>query len=140
MPTREESFLRLKEKATALMQGPSLFTLPEQVEELFHLAGKNPTDHFEYERLDVVCHYFWEDGKKVKAWADPERFATEVATQLGVSDQGIREVLKRSAFIYEHLAPLFMHRSLRKVGTWIGSQALKDLFKLGEIGAFFHHA
>ena len=32
--------------------GPSLFTLPEQVEELFHLAGKNPKDHFEYERLE----------------------------------------------------------------------------------------
>ena len=70
--------------------GPSLFTLPEQVEELFLLAGKDPKEHFEYSRLEVVCHYFWEDGKRVKAWADPERFATEVATQLGLSDQGIR--------------------------------------------------
>ena len=116
--------------------GPSLFTLPEQVEELFHLAGKNPKDHFEYERLDVVCHYFWEDGKKVKAWADPDRFATEVATQLRVSDQGIKEVLKRSAFIYEHLAPLFMHRSLRKVATWLGPQALKAYLNLGKLGLF----
>jgi phytoene desaturase len=116
--------------------GPSLFTLPEQVEELFHLAGKNPKEHFQYERLDVVCHYFWEDGKKVKAWADPDRFATEVATQLGVSDQGIKEVLKRSAFIYKHLAPLFMHRSLRKLGTWLGPQALKAYLNLGKLGLF----
>ncbi len=116
--------------------GPSLFTLPEQVEELFLLAGKDPKEHFEYARLEVVCHYFWEDGKQVKAWADPERFATELATQLGVSDQGIREVLQRSAFIYERLAPLFMHRSLRKVGTWLSSQALKAYLNLGRLGLF----
>jgi phytoene dehydrogenase-like protein len=42
--------------------GPSLFTLPEQVEELFRLAGKDPSHHFDYLRLDVACHYFWEDG------------------------------------------------------------------------------
>ena len=38
--------------------GPSLFTLPEQVEELFRLAGKDPKDHFEYQKLDIACHYF----------------------------------------------------------------------------------
>jgi len=27
--------------------GPSLFTLPDQVEELFMIAGRNPSDHFE---------------------------------------------------------------------------------------------
>jgi phytoene dehydrogenase-like protein len=43
--------------------GPSLFTLPEQVEELFRLTGRNPSDHFEYIKLPVACHYFWEDGK-----------------------------------------------------------------------------
>ena len=110
--------------------------MPEQVYELFLLAGKNPADHFEYDRLEVVCHYFWEDGKKVKAWADPERFATEVASELGVSEQGIKEVLKRSAFIYAHLSPLFMHRSLHKLGTWLGPQALKAYLNLGKLGLF----
>uniref|UniRef100_UPI0025D52434 FAD-dependent oxidoreductase n=1 Tax=Algoriphagus sp. TaxID=1872435 RepID=UPI0025D52434 len=33
--------------------GPSLFTLPEQVEELFSLAGKSPKEHFDYLRLPV---------------------------------------------------------------------------------------
>ncbi|MFV8227095.1 phytoene desaturase family protein, partial [Christiangramia aquimixticola] len=58
--------------------GPSLFTLPDQVEELFRLAGKDPKEHFEYQKLDVACHYFWEDGSTIKAWADPNRFAEEV--------------------------------------------------------------
>ena len=58
--------------------GPSLFTLPDQVEELFYLAGKNPQDYFDYLKLEVACHYFWEDGKKIKAWADREKFAEEI--------------------------------------------------------------
>ena len=31
--------------------GPSLFTMPQYVEELFRLHGKNPTDYFEYEQM-----------------------------------------------------------------------------------------
>jgi phytoene dehydrogenase-like protein len=30
--------------------GPSLFTMPHLVDELFELAGKNPKDYFQYEK------------------------------------------------------------------------------------------
>ena len=110
--------------------------MPQFVEELFELCDEDPKHHFEYTKKEVGCNYFWEDGKKVKAWADPERFATEVASELGVSEQGIKEVLKRSAFIYAHLSPLFMHRSLHKLGTWLGPQALKAYLNLGKLGLF----
>ncbi|KPQ17196.1 MAG: phytoene desaturase [Algoriphagus marincola HL-49] len=116
--------------------GPSLFTLPEQVEELFRLAGKDPKDHFDYEKLEVACHYFWEDGKQVKAWADINRFAEEVETKLGEPAKNVREALRSSAFIYEHLAPLFMHRSLHQFGTWTNPQALKSYLKMGKLGIF----
>jgi len=116
--------------------GPSLFTLPDQVEELFKLVGKNPTDHFDYQKLEVACHYFWEDGKQLKAWADLDQFAEEVETKLGEPASHIREALKRSAFIYDHLAPLFMHRSLHKFGTWTNPQALKSYLRMGKLGIF----
>ncbi|HSF52341.1 MAG TPA: 1-hydroxycarotenoid 3,4-desaturase CrtD [Algoriphagus sp.] len=116
--------------------GPSLFTLPDQVEELFHLAGLKPQDHFEYLKLDIACHYFWEDGLQIKAWADLDRFANEVETKLGEPADHIREALRRSAFIYDHLAPLFMHRSLHRFRTWTNSQALKSYLKMGKLGIF----
>nr|WP_287936618.1 1-hydroxycarotenoid 3,4-desaturase CrtD [Algoriphagus sp.] len=116
--------------------GPSLFTLPDQVEELFRLAGEDPKEYFEYLKLDVACHYFWEDGKQIKAWSDQDRFADEVETKLGEPGKHVREALKRSAFIYDHLAPLFMHRSLHQLGTWIGPQALKSYLKMGKLGIF----
>lgn len=116
--------------------GPSLFTLPEQVEELFLLSGKDPKQHFEYIKLPVACHYFWEDGKQIKAWADINRFADEVETKLGEPADHIRKALKKSSYIYDHLAPLFMHRSLHKFGTWTNKVALKSYLKMGKLGIF----
>jgi phytoene desaturase len=116
--------------------GPSLFTLPGQVEELFELAGKKTEEHFQYSRLPVACHYFWEDGKKLKAFSDPDKFALEVEAQLGEPAKNIRSALKKSAFIYDHLAPLFMHRSLHQFSTWVNSKALRSYIRMGKLGIF----
>jgi phytoene desaturase len=116
--------------------GPSLFTLPEQVEELFKISGRNPKDHFEYIKLPVTCHYFWEDGKSLKAYSDINLFAEEVEVKLGEPASNIRKALKQSDYIYRHLSPLFMHRSLHKLGTWTNSQALKSYLKMGKLGIF----
>ncbi|WP_162343406.1 1-hydroxycarotenoid 3,4-desaturase CrtD [Cyclobacterium salsum] len=116
--------------------GPSLFTLPEQVEELFTLSGKNPPDHFSYIRLPVNCHYFWEDGTHIKAYSDTGKFAEEVASKLGEKRENILQALENASFIYKYLSPLFMHRSLHRIGTWVGSNALKAYVRLGKLGLF----
>ena len=38
--------------------GPSLFTMPQYVDELFDLCGERAADHFRYQRVPDVCHYF----------------------------------------------------------------------------------
>mgnify|MGYP005750526651 CR=1 FL=1 len=116
--------------------GPSLFTMPELVEELFSLAGKDPKKFFDYEKLEVICNYFWEDGKRVQAFADLNRFAEEVETKLGEPARNIRKALQDSSFIYEHLAPLFMEKSLHHWSTWTNSHALKSYLKMGKLGIF----
>lgn len=116
--------------------GPSLFTLPDQVEELFRLAGKDPQDHFDYLKLPVACHYFWEDGTRILAYADLDKFADEVESKLSASGNSIRKALQDSAFIYDHLSPLFMHRSLHKLDTWTNPQALQSYLKMGKLGIF----
>lgn len=116
--------------------GPSLFTLPELVDELFHLAGKSPAAYFPYERLDLICRYFWEDGTQLDASADIERFAKEAEAKLGEPAAHVREALKHSAYIHRHLAPLFMEKSLHHLDTWASPQALKSYFKIGKLGIF----
>ncbi|WP_304517575.1 1-hydroxycarotenoid 3,4-desaturase CrtD [Cecembia rubra] len=126
----------IEKKGYRFDAGPSLFTLPDQVEELFLLSGKNPSEHFQYIKLPVACHYFWEDGNQIKAWSDINRFADEVESKLGEPAENIRKALKSSAFIYEHLSPLFMHRSLHKLNTWTNKDALKSYLKIGKLGIF----
>lgn len=116
--------------------GPSLFTLPEQVDELFRLAGKNPKDYFSYDKLNVACKYFWEDGTRLNAYSDLTLFAEEVQSKLGEPATTIKEALKQSAFIYDSLAPLFMNRSLHKLDTWTNPHALKSYLRMGKLGIF----
>jgi len=116
--------------------GPSLFTLPEQVEELFKLAGRKTEDHFQYLKLPVACHYFWEDGKTLKAYADIDKLSEEVERELDEPAGNVRESLEKSRFIYEHLAPLFMHKSLHKLSTWTHPDAMKSYLKMGKLGIF----
>ena len=44
--------------------GPSLFTLPQLVDDIFRLAQREPTDYFRYERLDPITNYFFADGPR----------------------------------------------------------------------------
>ena len=62
--------------------GPSLFTMPLLVDELFHLAGKNPRDYFNYERLPEICRYFWDDQTRLKTVEDPAETASMMADAL----------------------------------------------------------
>ena len=38
--------------------GPSLLTMPQYVDELFELAGKDPKQFFTYQKLETLCNYF----------------------------------------------------------------------------------
>lgn len=116
--------------------GPSLFTLPHLVEELFRLAGENPADHFEYLRLPEICRYFWDDGTRLTAWADTNAFAQEVETKLGEPAHRVTDFLKDSAFKYEVTDGLFLHDSLHKAGTWLNRKALRGYLNLPRLGVF----
>jgi phytoene desaturase len=116
--------------------GPSLFTLPNLVEELFELVGKNPKEYFEYTKLPDICHYFWEDATKLTAWAENERFAKEVEEITGEPAQKILDFLKDSAFKYEVLDGLFLQDSLHKLSTWTSAKALKGYLNLPKLGIF----
>ena len=116
--------------------GPSLFTLPELVEELFELAGERTEDHFQYQRLPVNCHYFYEDGTFVEAFADPEKFARELAQKTGEPAENVTQALQQSAFLYDRLADLFMKRSLHRWQTFANRQALRSYGSLPRLDFF----
>ena len=116
--------------------GPSLFTMPHLVDDLFRLAGRDPAAYFEYVKLDETCRYFWDDGTRLTAWADLERFGREVETVLGEPAEHLHKHLADSAVKYDVTQNLFLHRSLHKAATWLNRDALRGYLNLPKLGVF----
>lgn len=119
--------------------GPSLFTLPSLIDELFVLADKNPSDYFKYKKLDEVCRYFWEDQTRLIVPAQNDEFDKNVVENLHEKPGTILQYLKESAFKYEVLSGLFIYKSLHKLSTWLSLEAFKgykNIFKMGVFGTF----
>ncbi|MEM9328482.1 MAG: FAD-dependent oxidoreductase, partial [Bacteroidota bacterium] len=100
--------------------GPSLFTFPELVDELFKLAGEEPEDHFSYLRLDEVCRYFYEDGTRLTAFADRQELVKELVAKTEEAPDSIIAALDKSAQLYDFLGEMFMFRSLHDPMTFLG--------------------
>ncbi|QHL88122.1 phytoene desaturase [Nibribacter ruber] len=114
--------------------GPSLFTLPHLVDELFTLAGRSPQDYFKYQRLPVVTQYFWPDGTRLTAHANASDFAREVEDKLQVPKEKVEAHLQKVARLYHATEATFLQKSLHKVNTYLSPDVLKTLPALPELG------
>lgn len=116
--------------------GPSLFTMPQYVEDLFRVANRPITDYFEYEKLDTVCEYFWEDQTRLTAFADQAQFAQEVEGKLGVASNKIHESLADSQYKYEVTGRIFLEKSLHRWSTWLKRSTMKAMLKIPSLDLF----
>lgn len=109
--------------------GPSLFTMPKFVEELFTLCGENASDSFQYKRKDIACTYFWEDGKTLTAYGDTKRFVEEVEEKLAVPAKTLNRYLSKAKKKFDRTQPLFLERSLHKWQTFLRKETLVGIAK-----------
>ncbi len=116
--------------------GPSLFTMPQYVDELFVLAGKNPRDYFNYERLDITAKYFYEDGTVINAYGEQEKFIEELHRQLDLPKFKIKKFLKYSERIYKITNHVFIERSLHQLKTYLRWETLRSILRLPQIDSF----
>lgn len=116
--------------------GPSLFTMPQYVDELFTLAGKEPAQYFTYQKLDVVCHYFYPDGTHLKAYADADKFADEANTQTGEPINNVQQYYRNSNRIYDITNHVFLEQSLHRLKTYVSKKTVKSILRLFQIDAF----
>lgn len=114
-------------------RGPSLFTMPNYVDELFELCGENPKDHFTYSREDIVCRYFWESGERLIAFADPTKFSKEAASVFQVDENCVANALQASAEKYEVSGRTFLEKPLHLASTWLNLDVAKTVFHLGKM-------
>ncbi len=116
--------------------GPSLFTMPHYVDEIFEQAGEDPASWFSYQRLPIVCNYFWEDGTRLSAHADPGDFADEVEKVLGPPAQRVLSALADSRKKYELTGRIFLEKSLHLPGTWASVKVAKAMLRIPGLDLF----
>lgn len=105
--------------------GPSLFTMPHFVEELFAISGKNSSDHFSYQKQKTACHYFFEDGTFLPFSSNVEEVGKTVQQTLGVSPQPLLKHFKHSEFIYNATHKAFLERSLHRLQSYFSAAIVR---------------
>ena len=110
--------------------GPSLFTQPQNIEELFALAEVPIGEYFTYQAVSVANKYFYENGKQVNAYTDAKLFAQEMKDQLGEDPQTVLNYLKQSEILYKNVGILFLDHSLHLKKTWFQKNIGKALAAL----------
>lgn len=117
--------------------GPSLFTMPQLVEELFELAGKTPKDYFQYHTHDEVCRYFWLDGKCLTLYPSVDRNVEAITTVFGKeSGRRVRKYFDDARKKFELTAPFFLESSLHKAKTFLSPRVLKVISEIPRLGLF----
>jgi diapolycopene oxygenase len=115
--------------------GPSLLTMPQYIDELFILAGKDPNEYFRYKKLDIICKYFYPDGTKLTAWADQQKFVEELSAVTGEPADHIVRCIENSRNIYNATHEVFLESPLDQPKTYFSKKGIKALFRLPQIDA-----
>ena len=114
--------------------GPSLFTMPHFLEELFAHSDADLRNYFTYIRKEIVCKYYFEDGTRFTAFADKERYAEEASNVFRVTKEEVNQYFAQSAMKYEVTESLFLKKSLHKLSTYLSKETVRGVLKAHRLG------
>ena len=110
--------------------GPSLFTMPFLVDELFELFDLNPRNYFNYKKKKIHCKYFWDDTTEFTAFSDNKKFLKEVKKKFDVDESVVKKYLKKAKTKFDLTEKIFLKKSLHKFSTYLNIETVKALFNL----------
>jgi len=116
------------EKGYRFDGGPSLFTQAQLVDDLTLLVEKSDSS-FSYDKLDVSCKYFWEDGSVFNAYFDRDRLSKELEDCFPEDCNAVLTYLEENGRQYDSVGRIFLENSLHKIDTWLSWPVLKALTK-----------
>jgi phytoene desaturase len=102
--------------------GPSLFTQPNHLEELFEEAGEPIAEYLQYTPVNITCKYFFENNKTVEAFSGNERLAEELHQKLEEPKENVLNYLAASQKLYDKVGTIFLNHSLHKKRTWFNKR------------------
>lgn len=123
----------IEENGFRFDKGPSLFTMPQFVDELYAIYGVDPREYYTYKRKDKVCNYFWEDGTRFQVAGNRDQFAKDAATAFGEREENISAYLASGQKKYELTSDLFLESSLHKWQTYTSTKTVKALLSVPKL-------
>lgn len=116
--------------------GPSLFTMPHFVDELFLLFNQNPRDYFQYESCQTACHYFFNDGTFLPFYVDLDDTIKTVEKILEIDGEPLKKHFQKSKFIYEKTNKVFLENSLHTLKTYLSKDIISSILALPFLDIF----
>lgn len=113
--------------------GPSLFTLPNLVEELFILCGEKMEKLLPYQRIENNCKYFFTDGTVFNFFHDKEKLKKEILEKTTENAEAIFSRLSQSEEVYNASAPVFLFSSFHKLSNFNTEPYKKMLLKVHKL-------
>lgn len=126
----------LKKKGFRFDTGPSLLTLPNVFSDLLKSVEEDIDEYLNFNRLDPITRYFFEDGTILDAYSEKERFAEEVEDKLGEDQDVVMRYLDRCKRTYEAATPLFMFKPLHEMSTLASTRTFEAFLKTPKLDAF----
>ena len=116
--------------------GPKLFTMPNLIEDIFENAGVNTDKYFKYDKLDIACKYFWDDGQIFNAYSDSQKFINEVHKNFNKHDNKVEEYIFNSKKKFNLVKKIFLEKSLHKISTYLSLDSLKAILNFLQLNIF----
>lgn len=116
--------------------GPSVFTMPEYIDELFTISGKNPRDYLKVTKPELPFNYFFDDGLVLNFYADTEKLIREVASKTKDDENTIRNYLKDVQTKFDLTNTVFLQNSLHILSNYLSKDALRGLLNFGKVEVF----
>lgn len=94
-------------------KGPSLFTLPHLLDEVFELSNKNPRDYYTYKQLPLITKYFFNDNTELNAYANIDLFIDELVSKHGEDKSKLLAFFNHIKGIYDFVSPIFLENPIK---------------------------
>lgn len=94
--------------------GPSLFTMPEYVNEIYELFDEDYRNYYDYLKHTESGRYFFEDGKQLTFYTDINALRKEISEKLDLNPDPVEDYLNRSAIKYNNIGSIFLDTAIHK--------------------------
>ena len=109
--------------------GPSVFTGPEYIKELYDLCGEDFSE-FKYQKLSHTFNYFYPDGLNFHLSSNKEQLLNQLSENLNEDKTVLQNYLKKGEENYKAISPLFIESSLHRPKHLLNKKLIKALLNI----------